>query len=175
MAVSVTGIINALDKLSKPLQKRLLKKFNLDMDNLPGRTSKTAGVNVGIERFNRKEIRDQIKGGIKTLGYGGAAYAGYSTGDFISDLLGIKKMGDGTLRAEEKKKIGKAKSETTTTSSKKKANTKTPPQAPPSRPKSIKPKIKPKKKTQQYMTDKSGKATNVKFNSRGGMLKKGKK
>ena len=31
------------------------------------------------------------------------------------------------------------------------------------------------KKAQQYMTDKSGKATNVKFNSRGGMLKKGKK
>jgi hypothetical protein len=173
MAVSVTGIINALDKLSKPLQKRLLKKFNLDMDNLPGRTSKTAGVNVGKERFNRKEIRDQIKGSIKTLGYGGAAYAGYSAGDFISDLLGIKKMGDGTLRAEEKKKIGKAKSETVTPF-KKKTVKDTPPKAPPSRPKSIKPKVKPKKK-QLMMKDKSGKDTNVKFNSRGGMLKKGKK
>lgn len=168
MAVSVTGIINALDKLSKPLQKRLLKKFNLDMDNLPGRTSKTAGVNVGKERFNRKEIRDQIKGGIKTLGYGGAAYAGYSAADFVNDLLGVRKMGDGTLRADERKKVGKSKSETTTPF-KKKVVKKTPPKAPPSRPKSI------KKKTQQYMKDKSGKATNVKFNSRGGMLKKGKK
>ena len=168
MAISVTGVINALDKLSKPLQKRLLKKFNLDMDNLPGRTSKTAGVNVGKERFNRKEIRDQIKGGIKTLGYGGAAYAAYSAADFINDLLGVKKMGDGTLRAEEKKKIGKSKSETKT-NNKKKTVKKTPPKTPPSRPKSI------GKKTQQYMTDKSGKATNVKFNSRGGMLKKGKK
>ena len=175
MAVSVTGIINALDKLSKPLQKRLLKKFNLDMDNLPGRTNKKAGVNVGIERFNRKEIRDQIKGGIKTLGYGGAAYAGYSTGDFISDLLGIKKMGDGTLRAEEKKKIGKAKSETVTPF-KKKVNTKTPPKAPPTRPQSITNKNGTNNKKQQYMIDKNtGKKSNVKFNSRGGMLKKGRK
>ena len=85
------------------------------------------------------------------------------------DPTKVKKMGDGTLRADERKKVGKSKSETTTTSSKKKVDTKTPPQAPPSRPKSI------TKKTQQYMTDKSGKATNVKFNSRGGMLKKGRK
>ena len=56
MAISVTGIINALDKLSKPLQKRLLKKFNLDMDNLPGRTNKKAGVNVGVERLIEKKL-----------------------------------------------------------------------------------------------------------------------
>ena len=43
---------------------------------------------MGKERFNRKEVRDQIKGSVKTLGYGGAAYAGYSAGDFISDFLG---------------------------------------------------------------------------------------
>lgn len=84
------------------------------------------------------------------------------------DPTKVKKMGDGTLRAEEKKKLGKSKSETTTPF-KKKVVKKTPPKAPPSRPNSI------KKKTQQYMKDKSGKATNVKFNSRGGMLKKGKK
>ena len=84
------------------------------------------------------------------------------------DPTKVKKMGDGTLRADERKKIGKAKSETKT-NTKKKVVKKTPPKAPPPKPKSI------KKKTQQYMTDKSGKATNVKFNSRGGMLKKGKK
>ena len=84
------------------------------------------------------------------------------------DPTKVKKMGDGTLRADERKKIGKAKSETVTPF-KKKTIKKTPPKAPPSRPKSI------TKKTQQYMKDKSGKDTNVKFNSRGGMLKKGKK
>jgi len=84
------------------------------------------------------------------------------------DPTKVKKMGDGTLRADERKKIGKAKSETKT-NTKKKVVKKTPPKAPPSRPKSI------TKKTQQYMKDKSGKDTNVKFNSRGGMLKKGKK
>jgi len=84
------------------------------------------------------------------------------------DPTKVKKMGDGTLRADERKKIGKAKSETKT-NTKKKVVKKTPPKAPPSRPKSI------TNKTQQYMKDKSGKDTNVKFNSRGGMLKKGKK
>jgi len=175
MAVSVTGVMRAINKLSKPLQEKVLKKLGLSTEGLPGRTSKKDGITVGKARNKIEKRLDQIKGGVKTAGGLGAAYAAYSAADFVNDLLGIKKMGDGTLRAEEKKKIGKAKSETTTTSSKKKANTKTPPQAPPSRPKSIKPKVKPKKNTQQYMTDKSGKATNVKFNSRGGMLKKGKK
>ncbi len=80
------------------------------MDDLPGRTSKGAGINVGKERFNRKEIRDQIKGSVKTLGYGGAAYAGYSAGDFISDLLGIKKASkDSTFTKEELTKLKQKK------------------------------------------------------------------
>jgi hypothetical protein len=80
------------------------------MDDLPGRTSRGAGINVGKERFNRKEIRDQIKGSIKTLGYSGAAYAGYSAGDFISDLLGIKKAGkDSTFTKEELAKLKQKK------------------------------------------------------------------
>jgi hypothetical protein len=49
-----------------------------------------------------------------------------------------------------------------------------PPKAPPSRPK--KAEDKKKKTTQLYMKEKkTGKDSNVKFNSRGGMLKKGKK
>ena len=53
-----------------------------------------------------------------------------------------------------------------------------PPKAPPSKPKSIKKKTEDSKKktTQLYMKEKrTGKDSNVKFNSRGGMLKKGKK
>ena len=52
------------------------------------------------------------------------------------------------------------------------------PKAPPSKPDSVKKKAEDKKKktTQLYMKEKkTGKDSNVKFNSRGGMLKKGKK
>ena len=168
MAISITGIINALDKLSKPLQTKILKKLGLDMNDLPGRTSKKAGVNVGKERFNRKEIRDQIKGGIKTLGYGTAAYATYSAGDLVNDLLGIKSMGKSTLKADgasgeytrmplkDKKPVEK-----------KNVVKKTTPKAPPPKPDSV------KKKKQLMMKEKySGKDSEVKFNSKGGMMKK---
>ena len=110
----------------------------------------------------------------KNIDTGKIFYGATSAGAILSkiwnefDPTKVKKMGDGTLRADERKKIGKAKLETKT-NTKKKVVKKTPPKAPPSRPKSI------TKKTQQYMKDKSGKDTNVKFNSRGGMLKKGKK
>ena len=53
---------------------------------------------------------------------------------------------------------------------KKKVVKKTPPKAPPPKPDSVK-----KKKKQLMMKERSGKDSNVKFNSRGGMLKKGKK
>jgi len=168
MAVSVTGVMRAINKLSKPLQEKVLKKLGLSTEGLPGRTSKKDGITVGKARVKIEKKIDQIKGGAKTVGGLGAAYAAYSASDFVNDLLGVRKMGDGTLRADERKKVGKSKLETTTPF-KKKVVKKTPPKAPPPRPKSI------KKKTQQYMTDKKGKATNVKFNSRGGMLKKGKK
>jgi hypothetical protein len=79
------------------------------------------------------------------------------------DPTKVKKMGDGTLRAEDLKK-------------KKKMVKKTPPKAPPPKPDLVKKKVKVKKKPQQYMTEKyTGKKSGVKFNSRGGMLKKGKK
>jgi len=82
------------------------------------------------------------------------------------DPTKVKKMGDGTLSAAERKKIGKAN----------KVNTKTPPKAPPTRPQSITKKNGTNNKKQQYMIEKNtGKKSNVKFNSRGGMLKKGRK
>jgi hypothetical protein len=79
------------------------------------------------------------------------------------DPTKVKRMGDGTLRAENLKKKKKMV--------KKKVVKKTPPKAPPPKPDSVK-----KKKKQLMMKEKyTGKDSNVKFNSRGGMLKKGKK
>ncbi len=170
MAVTYTGVMRAIDKLTKPMQEKVLKKLGLSTKGLPGRTSKKDGITVGKDRVKIEKKIDKLVGG--GIGVGGTV-AAYTAGDFINDLLGIKKMGDGTLRADERKRVGKSKSETVTPF-KKKTVKDTPPKAPPSRPKSIKPKVKPKKK-QLMMKDKSGKDTNVKFNSRGGMLKKGKK
>ena len=166
MAVTYTGVMKAINKLTKPMQEKVLKKLGLSTKGLPGRTSKKDGITVGKDRVKIEKKIDKLVGG--GIGVGGTV-AAYTAGDFINDLLGIKKMGDGTLRADERKKIGKSKSETVTPF-KKKVVKKTPPKAPPPKPNSIKP-----KKKQLMMKDKSGKDTNVKFNSRGGMLKKGKK
>ena len=166
MAGTYTGVMRAIDKLTKPMQEKVLKKLGLSTKGLPGRTSKKDGITVGKDRVKIEKKIDKLVGG--GIGVGGTV-AAYTAGDFINDLLGIKKMGDGTLRADERKKIGKSKSETVTPF-KKKVVKKTPPKAPPPKPNSIKP-----KKKQLMMKDKSGKDTNVKFNSRGGMLKKGKK
>jgi len=83
------------------------------------------------------------------------------------DPTKVKKMGDGTLRAEDLKKKKKMVKKKVV---KKKVVKKTPPKAPPPKPDSVK-----KKKKQLMMKERSGKDSNVKFNSRGGMLKKGKK
>ena len=168
MAVTYTGVMRAINKLTKPMQEKVLKKLGLSTKGLPGRTSKKDGITVGKDRVKIEKKIDKLVGG--GIGVGGTV-AAYTAGDFINDLLGIKKMGDGTLRAEEKKKVGKSKSETKTNTNKKVIK-KTPPKAPPPKPNSIK---KNGKNGQQYMKDKSGKNTNVKFNFRGGMLKKGKK
>ena len=116
----------------------------------------------------RTKARDSDTG---KLVVGGSALATLASIWDEIDPTKVKKMGDATLRADERKKIGKAKSETKTNTNKKVIK-KTPPKAPPPKPNSIK---KNGKNGQQYMKDKSGKNTNVKFNSRGGMLKKGKK
>jgi hypothetical protein len=114
----------------------------------------------------RTKARDSDTG--KLVVGGGALATLASIWDEI-DPTKVKKMGDGTLRADERKRVGKSKSETTTPF-KKKVVKKTTPKAPPPKPNSIKP-----KKKQLMMKDKSGKDTNVKFNYKGGMLKKRKK
>jgi len=166
MAVTYTGVMRAINKLTKPMQEKVLKELGLSTKGLPGRTSKKDGITVGKDRVKIEKKIDKLVGG--GIGVGGTV-AAFTAGDFINDLLGIKKMGDGTLRAEEKKKVGKSNSETKTNTNKKVIK-KTPPKAPPPKPNSIKP-----KKKQLMMKDKSGKDTNVKFNYKGGMLKKGKK
>mgnify|MGYP001124110682 CR=1 FL=1 len=105
----------------------------------------------------------------KNIDTGKIFYGATSAGAILSkiwnefDPTKVKKMGDGTLRAEDLKKKKKMV--------KKKVVKKTPPKVPPPKPDSVK-----KKKKQLMMKEKyTGKDSNVKFNSRGGMLKKGKK
>ena len=108
----------------------------------------------------RTKARDSDTG---KLVVGGSALATLASIWNEIDPTKVKKMGDGTLRAEDLKKKKKMV--------KKKVVKKTPPKAPPPKPKSIKPKKKQLMMKEKY----TGKDSNVKFNSRGGMLKKGKK
>ena len=108
----------------------------------------------------RTKARDSDTG---KLVVGGSALATLASIWNEIDPTKVKRMGDGTLRAEDLKKKKKMV--------KKKVVKKAPPKAPPPKPDSVK-----KKKKQLMMKEKyTGKDSNVKFNSRGGMLKKGKK
>jgi hypothetical protein len=169
MAVSVAGVLRAINNLSGPLKEKALKKFGLSMQGKPGRTSKKDGINVGKDRVKIKEKIDKNLGRFQATATIAAAY---TAGDFINDLLGIKSMGRGTLKADGASgEYTKMPLKTKKPTPKKKAVKKTPPKAPPPKPDSVK-----KKKKQLMMKEKyTGKDSNVKFNSRGGMLKKGKK
>ena len=149
-----------------------MRKLGLSKSEIEGLTPNQLKMRIAEKHKGsykgRTKARDSDTG--KLVIGGGTLATLASIWDEI-DPTKVKKMGDGTLRADERKKIGKAKSETKTNTNKKVIK-KTPPKAPPPKPNSIK---KNGKNGQQYMKDKSGKNTNVKFNSRGGMLKKGKK
>jgi len=154
MAVSVTGVLRAINKLSEPLQKKVMKKLGLSMDDLPGRTSKTAGINVGKERVKRKEVRDQIAGSMKTIGVGTAGLAAYTAGDFINDLLGIKKAGKGSqFTKEELARFRQRKAAASETKATKKPTRKLT--------KDDMPTLRPKKK--MFMKERSGKDSKVEF------------
>jgi hypothetical protein len=179
MSVTPQGLMRVINGLSGPLKSKaikLLDKYvpkNVDAKGnvrnpLRKQSDKQAKSQKAVEGQRRYTV-GELKGIVKGVAGTSAVAATYTAGDLINDLLGIKKMGDGTLRAEEKKKVGKSNSETKTNTNKKVIK-KTPPKAPPPKPNSIKP-----KKKQLMMKDKSGKDTNVKFNYKGGMLKKGKK
>lgn len=160
---SVSGVISAINKLSKPLQKKVAKKLGIEVEGKPGR--KSDSIVVGKDRVAaEKKINKLIGGGI---GAGGTV-AALSIGDVINELLGIKKMGDATLTEADKRKamMGKAQAETKTKGVKK-PEKKTPPKI---ADKDL-PKPKPKK---QFMKEKSGKDSKVEFKamSQGGALKK---
>ena len=148
---SISGVINAINKLSKPLQKKIAKKLGIDVEGKPGR--KSDSIVVGKDRVAaEKKINRLIGGGI---GAGGTV-AALSVGDVINELLGIKKMGDATLTEADKRKamIGKAQAETTTT--KKKTS--------PKLTKDDMPTTRPKPKTKkQFMKERSGKDSEVEF------------
>ena len=106
-----------------------------------------------------------VRQGLKRAGWKGAAAlaALEAVGYGASKVMESPKSGSKTPRGADPKGLMKPK---------KKPNI--PPKAPPSRPK--KKEDSKKKNTQLYMKEKNtGKDSNVKFNSRGGMLKKGKK
>jgi hypothetical protein len=115
---------------------------------LVGRSDRSAGIDAGKLTQLASRRRAQFKTGIPiALITGKAAY----------------EIGKEASKDKPKKKVEQAK---------KKPNI--PPKAPPSRPK--KKEDSKKKNTQLYMKEKNtGKDSKVKFNSRGGMLKKGKK
>src|SRR5210317_1557404 len=156
MSITPQGLMRVINGLSGPLKSKAIKLLD---KYVPKNIDAKGNVRNPLRKQSDKQAKSQkaVEGQRR-----------YTAGDLINDLLGIKKMGDGTLRAEEKKKVGKSKTETVTPF-KKKVVKKTTPKAPPPKPNSI------KKNGQQYMKDKSGKDTNVKFNYKGGMLKKGKK
>ena len=162
---SVSGVISAINKLSKPLQKKVAKKLGIDVEGRPGR--KSDSIVVGKDRVAaEKKINKLIGGGI---GAGGTV-AALSVGDIINELLGIKKMGDATLTEADKRKamMGKAQAETKTKGVKK-PEKKTPPKLT----KDDMPTTRPKTK-KQFMKEKSGKDSKVEFKamSQGGALKK---
>ena len=167
MAVSYTGVMKAINNLTKPMQEKVLKKLGLSTKDLPGRTSKEAGITVGKQRVKIEKKIDQLKGGGKALVGVGAVAAAYSAGDFINDLLGIKKTGDGTLRADEKKTNPRPK-----VTPKPKSIPKGLREGIAKDKKKVAPKVEDKKKQLMMKEKYSGKDSKVKFNAKGGMMKK---
>jgi len=98
MSLSVTGVLRAINKLSEPMQEKVLKKLGLSTKGLPGRTSKKDGITVGKDRVKIEKKIDKLVGG--AVGVGGTV-AAYTAGDFINDLLGIKGAGKGSQFTKE--------------------------------------------------------------------------
>jgi hypothetical protein len=111
-----------------------------------------------------------VRQGLKRAGWKGAAAlaALEAVGYGASKVMESPKAGSKTPKGADPKGLMKPKAKKVE-QPKKKPNI--PPKAPPP-----KPKIEKKKNTQLYMKEKNtGKDSNVKFNYKGGMLKKGKK
>jgi len=165
MSLSVTGVFRAINELSKPLQKKVMKKLGLSMEGKPGRTSKTAGINVGKERVAIKEKLDRYRGRLETAGVGAAGFAAYSASDFINDLLGIKKAGKGSqFTKEELARFRQKKAAASETKATKKPT--------PKLTKDDMPKPRPKDlgKKKMFMKERSGKDSKVEFEALKGSI-----
>ena len=121
-----------------------------------------------------------VRQGLKRAGWKGAAAlaALEAVGYGASKVMEGTKSGSKTSSSADPKGLMKPKKNTVEPFKKKveqpKKKPNIPPKAPPTRPK--KAEDMKKKTTQLYMKEKNtGKDSNVKFNSRGGMLKKGRK
>jgi len=138
-----------------------------------GRTGAQETAKKGLKGTG--EVR---RGFTKGVGLGSAVTATVGAGGkFIYDLT-TGKSGSKTPSSADPKGLMKPKKNTVDPFKKKveqpKKKPNIPPEAPPTRPK--KAEDMKKKTTQLYMKEKNtGKDSNVKFNSRGGMLKKGRK
>jgi len=203
MSGIVSGTLKAGVKLADVIAtatgrqlNRLGSKLGMDKDMLKGMNEnqiKSAIMDEGQKYIKNMRKNQNRRTGAAFYGGLGATGAAYGVSDFIGDMLGIKKMGDGTLKADKVKKkknnstkpngadpkgLMKPKKNTVEPFKKKveqpKKKPNIPPKAPPTRPK--KAEDMKKKTTQLYMKEKNtGKDSNVKFNSRGGMLKKGRR
>ena len=60
MAVTYTGVMKAINKLTKPMQEKVLKKLGLSTKGLPGRTSKKDGITVGKDRVKIEKKIDKL-------------------------------------------------------------------------------------------------------------------
>lgn len=98
------SLVDALAQLTGNQIKKLAKKLGLDPKrNLSENQLKSAVMDEGQKYIKQKnKDSDRLVGGAALTA--GASVA-YSAGDFIRDFLGIKTMGDGTLKQTAKANV----------------------------------------------------------------------
>ena len=151
--------MRAINGLSGPLKTKaikLLDKYvpkNVDpkgnvRNPLRKQSDKQDKSQKAVEGQRRYKV-GEIKGIVKGIAGTSAVAATYSAGDLINDLLGIKKLGRGTLKADgaggEYRKLSAKEAEKLKAKkpvAKKKVVKKTPPKTPPPKPDSVKKKKK---------------------------------
>ena len=137
---AIVSLGDALAQLTGRQIKKLAEKLGLDPKrNLSENQLRTAVADEG-QKFIKQKNKDSdrlVGGAALTAG----ASAAYSAGDFIRDMLGIKTMGDSTLKQTAKADV---------------------PETPKSKPKiPEKPQSKPKTKSQEELKKSVKKAVNA--------------
>ena len=155
MSITPQSLMRAINGLSGPLKTKaikLLDKYvpkNVDpkgnvRNPLRKQSDKQDKSQKAVEGQRRYKV-GEVKGIVKGIAGTSAVAAAYSAGDLINDLLGIKKLGRGTLNADgaggEYRKLSAKEAEKLKAKkpvAKKKVVKKTPPKAPPPKPDSVK-------------------------------------